>query len=233
MECAFHPGKIATAAVRLFPSVLVDHDQEQHRFAAARITDGVRHVDPVAGGIARAEHGGVVAGLQFDLAFFDGQEFPRPPEVGCTLQLPVCMQLHFVELDILFQVQRGERADTAFVVRTIMEGAIVGPDDFNRGRGDRCLDQFAQGDAESLLDADGDRQSGIGFPPLDLAQHGSAHATGSGEGIEGPAPLLPQGTYALRELPADLIGGEFGSRSVGSLISRRLSGHLFFHYNGL
>ena len=113
----------------------VNHDEEYDRFGFAGINEGVGDIGPVAGGIARADLLGIARGLNAQSSFLDCEEFTSAFEMRGTAQSPTRLQAHFVELDILFQVQRGEGANPAIFVGTVMVGVVVGSNHRNRGRG--------------------------------------------------------------------------------------------------
>jgi len=67
-------------------------------------------------------------------------------------------------------------------------------------------DKMLQGRLFSYGDAQRYRQGGIGLLAFNLAEHGTAHATGIGEGLEGPAALAAQALDPGPEMAAECIG---------------------------
>lgn len=71
-------------------------------------------------------------------------------------------------------------------VGTIMVGVIFGANDRDRAGGVRGFEEVAEAHVEGASDAKSDGESGIGLVALDLAEHGTADATGVGQGFERP-----------------------------------------------
>ena len=168
------------------------------------------HIRSIAGGVAGRQRVTVAGAFHAHVAAGDSEEFPGSLKVRGTAEGSAFFEAEFVKLDILFQVQRGEGANVAVVVRVIVKGTVVGADHVHLGGRARGFHQFAKGEAEGAGDAQGHSERGIGLLTFDLAEHGTAYTAAAGQRFQRPAALLPQVFEPLTKVPGDGVGRRTG-----------------------
>lgn len=184
----------------------------------AIVDDGVGDIGAVIGGIAGEQGIRIIAAFDADGAFDDREVFAGAGEVGGAAQGSAGFELEFVQFDVLFEIERAEGAEAAEVVRAVVVGAVVVADDLDGGGGSGGVDQFGEGHAEGLGDAEGDREGWVGLFAFDLGDHGAAHAAAAGECFEGPVAFAPELAEAAAEAARDHVrgaGGVVWFRSLG------------------
>ena len=119
-------------------------------------------------------------------------------------------QGHFIKLDILFQIQRRQRADFTLLVRAKHLPAIHGTNHLNLGgRGLRTLNEFLQGHPERSRDAEGHGQGRVRLLTLNLAQHRPAHPARRGQFLQRPAAIRPQFFNSATDKLTNLFRSDF------------------------
>src|SRR4051794_27607183 len=93
------------------------------------------NISAVVGGIAGVKDFAVVGGFDTDLAFLDGEKFAGALEMRGAAEGAAGFELNFVEFDIFFEIERGERANPAMSVGAIVIGVVVGANDGDGGGG--------------------------------------------------------------------------------------------------
>ena len=98
--------------------------------------------------------------------------------------------------------------------------AVVVADDLDGGGGSGGVDQFCEGHAEGLGDAEGDGEGGVGLFAFDLGDHRAAHAAAAGECFEGPVAFVAELAEAAADAARDHVRG-----AGGVVWFRSLRGH--------
>ena len=165
-------ARVLANVATIASSLLIDHHQKHHRLRPSEIRDPVDHIGGVAGGVAAAEFGGVCGGVDADLAVLHSEELAGADEVGGALEFAAGLEGDLVELDILFELERRERADADVLVRPKVVGRVIVSNHMDRRSALGGLtDKFPNRETERSCDPQGDAERGVRLSPLDLAEH--------------------------------------------------------------
>ena len=180
---------------------MVDIDKEGDGFAAAHVLQFMVHVSGIMSRIASVQFARLTLRGQADDAFLYGEKLARAHEMRCAVEGCAGFQRHFIEFDILFQVERRQSANTALFVIAKEVLSIGCPDDVNPMFRVGNVDQFTEADAEGLRDTEGNSQCRVGGSAFYLTQHRAANAAGRCQLFKGPLSALSQLADAFADLP--------------------------------